>query len=70
MEETLFVCTQCGERHARYNFAAKTFDCDACRTRQQVIPARRTCPRCGYEYKEYTWFDPSGCVRCHKSFVD
>ena len=70
MDETLFVCVQCGERHAVYNYSEKSFDCHGCRFRNKIVPALRTCPSCGFHYREYTWFDPSRCSNCHKSFVD
>lgn len=64
-------CPECNSVNARfpYNYKEKGYQCPICEYIVKVLPIRRRC-RCGHEYDEYTWFDPSGCPSCKRSFVE
>lgn len=65
------ACSKCGYIDVRfpYNYEAKGYQCPNCKHIEKVLPKRRKC-FCGHEYDEYTRFDPSGCPKCYRSFVD
>lgn len=65
------VCNNCGHSDFMfpYNYEFKSLICPDCGHVMKVEPVKRRC-RCGHVYKEYTWFDPSGCSKCHRSFID
>lgn len=51
-------------------FSQKQFECTDCGYIEKVVPIKKRCIYCGNEYLEYTWFYPSGCSKCKRSFVD
>ena len=64
-----FRCVKCGEE-AEYDYADKLFRCTVCNFKNKTISRPQKCFSCGKPYTEHTWFDPSGCPHCHRSFVD
>ena len=66
----MFKCPQCNQNTLRYDYKQHRFHCPECNHEELAKSKDRNCFRCGTLYKEYTWFDPSGCVACNKSFVD
>jgi hypothetical protein len=70
----MFVCDKCGLESSNYDSKAHTFKCDetkgGCGHIGEIKPKTAYCFSCGKPYTQYTWFDPSGCPYCHRSFVD
>lgn len=64
---TPFICDKCGESREYRNHS---FVCTKCGYTTIVEPTETRCISCGKKYTEYTWFDPSGCQYCGKSFVE
>lgn len=62
-------CPNCN-KIMKYNQEQKKCLCKACGVKIAVRPNEETCDCCGQEYLKYTWFDPSGCEKCYRSFVD
>jgi hypothetical protein len=67
----MYRCHTC-QGQAVYDFDQHLFRCRnaACGAEEPVTPRLRRCIRCGHPYTEYTWFQPSGCPNCGKTFVD
>lgn len=65
-----FKCVKCGYENTKYNYSEKHFECDACGFKRPILSKQQKCFSCDTTYTEYTWFDPSRCRVCHKSFVD
>lgn len=67
----MFKCAQCGKWTAEYDYDQKAFVCQdqQCGHKERVQGRKERCFKCRAEYTEYTWFDPSGCSHCRKSFV-
>jgi ribosomal protein S27E len=63
-------CPVCGNYNAQYDSSIKVLKCGVCKLTKTIEPKKANCCSCGKEYVEFTWFDPSGCRNCHKSFVD
>lgn len=63
-------CSKCGEWEAEYNYKDKSFKCTACGHVEPVVSRIAHCPYCGKQYVEYTWYDPSSCKYCNRTFVD
>jgi predicted RNA-binding Zn-ribbon protein involved in translation (DUF1610 family) len=66
----MFTCTRCNKNKTTYNPIGKFFDCPDCGYIEKATPINRKCFSCGKEYTEFTWFSPSSCPNCNKSFVD
>ena len=62
-------CPSCNKFSAIYDFDEKNFLCE-CGYVEKVKPEIRNCYECGRAFNFYTDFDPSGCKKCGKSFVD
>lgn len=65
-------CKKCEQETVVYSYEHKQYycvDCDGEPTETKK-GTKKNCFRCGGEYIEYTWFDPSGCPHCGWSFVD
>lgn len=54
---------------AEWNVDKQIYICPECGLEQMPKPVKRRC-FCGHEYTEITWFIPSGCPKCNRSFVD
>lgn len=65
----MFECQKCKKWDADYDYKTKEMVCNSCGHREKIIPTKNRC-HCGYTYLEYTWFDPSGCPKCRRSFVE
>lgn len=65
----MFVCIKCKKKTLEYK-GRGVYKCTNCDYLEKIQGEKSSCVRCGETYYEYTWFDPSGCPRCHKSFVD
>lgn len=67
----MYRCNACHSQ-AVYDFEEHLFRCRdaACGAEERVTPRIHRCTRCGHHYLEYTWFQPSGCEKCGKSFVE
>jgi hypothetical protein len=65
----MFKCNNCGKYTARYIYSEKQYECTQCGNVEKVIPKIKKCV-CGHEFIYFTWFDPSGCGYCSRSFVD
>lgn len=67
----MFVCNKCGKETAQYNNVKKWFECnnEDCRHIEHTKFTIETCS-CGYQFVRHTFFDPSGCKQCKKSFVN
>lgn len=63
-------CPVCGNFRATYDSLTKTLHCGVCGLTKLLEPKKDKCCSCGAPYLAFTWFDPSGCRNCHKSFVD
>jgi len=66
----IFRCPNCGKESLDYIFSDKKYECKECGYNENVTPFITTCPKCGNTITKYTWFDPSYCKKCNKSFVD
>lgn len=66
----MFQCSECKERECKYDSDKKSMICGKCGHERVLEPKKSKCFRCGTEYDEYIWFDPSGCNHCKKSFLD
>lgn len=62
-------CPKCEQETLLYDYKDHCYLCE-CGYEYEEKPHKRKCFSCGETYLEYTFFDPSGCNRCHKSFVD
>jgi ribosomal protein S27AE len=64
-------CPDCGEK-TLYSTVEHRFYCKCGWKGEPIKPRKATCWRCGEEYEEYTWFDPSGCNHrgCFASFIE
>ena len=69
-ENIMFECEKCHGAFMKYDYEKKQFECEECGYKHEVKPVTRYCCRCLNVYTEYTWFDPSGCPHCHRTFVD
>ena len=56
-------------KNVSYDLENETITCKDCGTAYSQKPHIGYCPICGTEYKKYTWYIPSGCRECNKSFV-
>jgi hypothetical protein len=65
-----YLCEKCGEFESIYDYDKKLFICNSCGHIVYVRWQLKKCWNCGQYYTYYTFFDPSGCHRCGKSFVD
>jgi protein-arginine kinase activator protein McsA len=72
--EDLFTCS-CGstewnldDSQLKYGIAYKV--CNQCGHKQQLEVNKEKCYGCGRVYYALTWYKPSGCSYCHRSFVD
>ena len=66
----MFPCDNCEKPTSIYNYKDKKMVCSECGHEQDVKPYKTKCFSCGEPYLEYTWFDPSGCDKCNRSFID
>ena len=67
MSSTPFVCDKCGQPR---DYKDHSFVCPKCGYKTTMEPVETKCFSCGKEYTKWTWFDPSSCQHCRKSFVD
>jgi hypothetical protein len=65
----IIECEKCHQIEAEYNYKEHKYVCKKCGHEEEIKPRKCICS-CGECYLKYTWFDPSGCSRCKKSFVD
>ena len=65
----IWACFNC-EGDSVYDYETKKFTCKYCGYEFQVTKKKDICPWCGDEYDSYTWFDPSSCLRCRRSFIE
>ena len=61
---------ECKHEDIKYDYNEKKYICQECGYEKKVEPKVSKCYRCGTVYTEYTWFDPSSCKHCKRSFVD
>jgi hypothetical protein len=66
----MYRCLECGELNSTYNYDKHAFVCSNCGNEEVMLPKQKHCISCGTQYIMYTFFDPSGCNCCHKSFVE
>jgi primosomal protein N' len=66
----MFECEKCHLKTARYDPVEHAMKCKECGYIEKIEPTQALCYKCGYPYIKYTWFDPCGCSKCGKSFVD
>lgn len=55
--------------NVNYDLKNEKITCDDCGTIYDEKPRTGSCFKCGAKYKKYTWYSPSGCRKCNKSFV-
>jgi len=69
-------CPNCGSNQYNIEFfvegehGAAHWHCYCCDYKHTTANTKRSCPRCHAVYYEIAWFNPSGCKKCHLSFVD
>ncbi len=66
----MFACEKCGGKAVTYDHMTHAYVCPDCGDVEALSMKYNTCPRCGALVAYYTWFDPSGCSQCGRSFVD
>lgn len=66
----MLLCRKCGQYTALYDGQHHQYVCTSCGHVEQTTPHEARCWNCGGTYTEWTWFDPSGCPHCYRSFVD
>lgn len=66
----MFQCNKCKKFESEWNISITSYICKDCGYVEKVEPKKRSCIYCGQMYNELTWFSPSGCSNCGKSFVD
>lgn len=68
----MFLCDKCGLFTAKYDFIKKSFICtnENCKREVLISPQLTKCLECNKDFQYYTWFDPSRCPHCSKSFVE
>lgn len=65
-----FGCCECKGSYAYYNFKDKEMICTECHHIRPINGEEKRCSKCRNVYTEFTWFDPSSCPNCNRSFVD
>ena len=65
----MFKCPSCEKPTMIYKSLQQKMICP-CGYHEILKGKEKICRRCANSYIEYTWFDPSGCKNCGRSFVD
>jgi primosomal protein N' len=66
----LWKCPHCNV-DTHYDSGKHQEVCEKCEWRgEPLTPHKERCFNCGVEYMEFSWFDPSGCNKCFRSFVE
>jgi DNA-directed RNA polymerase subunit RPC12/RpoP len=66
----MFICDSCSQPEVTYDYQNKKYTCGHCGDEWIMSPVEKKCFNCGKTYTYYSWFDPSSCPHCSRSFVD
>jgi len=66
----MFECEKCHTYETEYDYKNHEMICKKCGHIEKIEPKQAVCCHCSQPHIQWTWFHPSGCDKCGKSFVD
>jgi len=68
----LYRCLKCHKFSAKYDYDNKCYICTnpECKFVEKLSKRKHQCESCWKEFEYWTWFDPSNCPHCYRSFIE